>query len=134
MTFVHSTEKSQIATKIIPVNINQMSTIDMIDSHKKTRNIISNRSLWVIVEIKRLKSSNLRIENQIKKERSLNREKYVRLQELEDEIVSIGSNALASDVLKSLIIEKIYEIKMLKDGLKIPYHEPVASSKVIKLA
>ena len=79
MTFVHSTEKSQIATKIIPVNINQMSTIDMIDSHKKTRNIISNRSLWVIVEIKRLKSSNLRIENQIKKERSLNREKYVRL-------------------------------------------------------
>ena len=130
MTFL---QPPKVKTKVIQVNLNHMINISMINQHKKTGDIVSNRLLQTTVDNKKMKSNILILENQLKKEKNFSRVKNIRIQELEANVVSIGSYSLAFDYLKELIESKNVEIKSLKEKSRIPSHETFIYHEVIKL-
>lgn len=100
MTFVQLTK---VKTKVIQVNLNQTSNIDMINSHKQIRDIVSNILIQTTVDKKKMKNNILKLENELHKEKNFNKAKSLRNQEIEAKIVSIGSNFLASYYLEEMI-------------------------------
>ena len=83
MTFL---QPPKVKTKVIQVNLNHMINISMINQHKKTGDIVSNRFLQIVVHNIKMKSNILRLENQLQKENNFYRAKKLRVQQWEEKL------------------------------------------------
>ena len=60
MTFI---QPSKVKSNVIQVNLNKMRNIDIINWHKKTRDIVFHGLLHIAVDNKKVKNNILKLEN-----------------------------------------------------------------------
>jgi hypothetical protein len=73
-----------------------------------------------------------KLENQLKQERVVNKERLVNIHDLEQIIISLGEDPNDKNGVKSLVKEKDKEIQVLKSKLKILASKHVQTKELVE--
>jgi sugar diacid utilization regulator len=110
-------ERSDYKTTSIHVDLNQVNAIDMVEWHKKTREMVSRRLIQSTIDVKKLQNLVSKINIHLKNERIINIVNVTRVKYLENKMITLSNPAKRSENIKIIMEKRILKCKS-KDSSK----------------
>jgi hypothetical protein len=104
----------------ISIDLNNVHPLDKFDLHRQTAEMINKDAMIANLGIKKLQAINDKLKTQLKNEKLATRTRQIRVEELEQWIIELGTNPKDDASIQALMKTKDKEIQVLKQKLKIP--------------